>query len=540
MSKKSKKIKQRITTENIRRPKNFTLRSYNIFISQFIQRDNYGWYNHGDGQSFRYRAEQIRQWRKSPNNRDWDRPFLKESDKLADYDQQFERIDDSFESHLYKEDGFIYYTSSINTDVAMFCLDIDSHVYNDLEASRAAANYINNTFFPKVYYDVSTHGAGIHIYVFIDFTTFPNFSITDFEIRNRQFTKYLDNLRPIIKNKFNVDLDRPKGTYPHNYDLTNRGTLCKLPLPKNQEDYNNLVNSPVFTFNDLCNSDNTIKTLLLDIFPETQDDSLEKKETEPEKVNSISETTNSAHIYTNNILGQETLFLSQKDRLQIRSNDATERTRASIRLLFRELGRRPSYEEWNQYYCNNGLNTGEETDKRKQRYEAAADYTEKTFNNIYTRAPYQFGEFIEELKNNISLEEMNRIAKTANFSGKMKYQDLDVVMGEHFICMYKNQKENLELTVPTMGVKQLFEDLSEKKIYIRSCNNDRIRGARKVLVHIGWITQLDPNYNFGVSQKWGIGENCPRYGDFITFVSNDIIQKVIKQKNNTKSLSLKG
>jgi len=242
--------------------------------------------------------------------------------------------------------------------------------------------------------------------------------------------------------------------------------------------------------------------------------------------------------YTSNILGQESPLLNQKDRLEMKSPDAIVRARASMRVLFRELGRRPTYDEWNTYYENNGLNTGAETDRRRPRYEEAADYTENTFDEKYTQPPYQFGEFIEDLKISISKEEMNRIAKTVNFSGKMKYQDLDVVMGEHIICMYKNHKEGLELTVPTKGVRELFAQLTEEKTYIRSCNNDRIRGARAVLRHIGWITLLDANTDFGVSQKWSIEENCPRYGDFLTFVGMETVNKVIENSIPEKTVRL--
>ncbi len=340
MSKKKNKL--RITPETIYKPKKFTLRNYNRFISQFIQKDNYGWYNNGQRQKFRYKAEQIRLWRKSKNRFNWTQAFLKETDRIGEYDEIYERINDSFESHLYKVDGYIYYTSSINTDVAMFCLDIDSHEEQDLQASISASHYIIDTFFPGAYFDVSTHGAGIHLYVFIDFSGFPHFSPYDLEIRNRQFSTYLDNLRPIIKHQFNIDLDKPKGTYPHDYNLSNRGTLCKLPLPKTQEKFSHLVNSPIFTFDDLCSTDETVKHLLTDIMATQQ----------PQETENTSEAipqtpTYTGGPYTNNILGQETSLLNQKERLKMSSPDATERARASMRTLFRELGRRPSYEEWN-------------------------------------------------------------------------------------------------------------------------------------------------------------------------------------------------
>ena len=364
----SKKKKVRITSGTIVRPKKFTLRNYNRFISQFIQRDNYGWYSNGEGQRFRYRADQIRSWRNSKHQYDWTRAFLKETDKIGEYEEIYERINDSFESHLYKEDGYIYYTSSVNTDVAMFCLDIDSHIEQDLQASISASHYIIDTFFPGSYFDISTHKAGIHIYIFIDFTGFPHFSPTDLEIRNRQFSAYLDNLRPIIKDRYNIDLDKPKGTYPHDYNLTNRGVLCKLPLPKSQEQFSHIVHSPLFTFEHLCSTDTTVRQLLSEITTEEQPQ-------EAELTTDIT-TDTSPHTtgpYTSNILGQECPLLSQKDRLEMKSPDAIVRTRASIRVLFRELGRRPTYDEWNTYYENNGLNTGAETERRKQRYKEAAD-----------------------------------------------------------------------------------------------------------------------------------------------------------------------
>ena len=94
------------------------------------------------------------------------------------------------------------------------------------------------------------------------------------------------------------------------------------------------------------------------------------------------------------------------------------------------------------------------------------------------------------------------------------------------------------MTVPTKGVRELFAQLTEEKKYIRACNNDRIRGARAVLKHIGWITLLDPMTDFGVSQKWGVRENCPRYGDFITFGGMEKVNKVIENSKPEQTVNL--
>ena len=88
-----------------------------------------------------------------------------------------------------------------------------------------------------------------------------------------------------------------------------------------------------------------------------------------------------------------------------------------------------------------------------------------------------------------------------------------------------------QVTVPTKGIKELFRKLKNEGISSRGIpSSAKIRAARAVLMKIGWITLLDDYYNFGVngiSQKWGIGENNPRYGDYLTFADKEIVEKVI-------------
>jgi len=172
----------------------------------------------------------------------------------------------------------------------------------------------------------------------------------------------------------------------------------------------------------------------------------------------------------------------------------------------------------------------------KEDMKTVVEYVEKTFDEKFTRPPYTLGEFVEKLKEEISQEEMEEIARSTSYQGKLRYQDVDIVMGEHMICMYVNHKEGLELTVPTKGIKKLFEKFKDEKKYIRFCDSRLIRGARAVLLHIGWITRLDPHYDLGVAQKWGIGENYPRYGDFLSFVGNDMARKVTNATRPTRAL----
>ena len=65
--------------------------------------------------------------------------------------------------------------------------------------------------------------------------------------------------------------------------------------------------------------------------------------------------------------------------------------------------------EGNEYYESNNWNTGEETEKRKKRFEEAVKIVEKTFDPSKIGGVYKYGDFIENLLEDISQEEKQRI-----------------------------------------------------------------------------------------------------------------------------------
>ena len=116
---KKKKYKK-LTKDNLYRPKRLTLRNFNRFISQFIDRYNWGNININGKKSFHYSQDWIYQV-----------PYksylkLREKPKTGKY------RDISLQDHLEARqdpEGFVFYTSNPYSDLCLLCGDIDPIIY---------------------------------------------------------------------------------------------------------------------------------------------------------------------------------------------------------------------------------------------------------------------------------------------------------------------------------------------------------------------------------------------------------------------------
>ena len=111
---KKRKYKK-LTKDNLYRPKRLTLRNFNRFISQFIDRYNWGCINDGE-KSFKYSQEWINQVPYKSYIR------LREKPRIGKY------RDISLQDHLQARqhpDNFVFYTSNPYSDLCLLCGDID-------------------------------------------------------------------------------------------------------------------------------------------------------------------------------------------------------------------------------------------------------------------------------------------------------------------------------------------------------------------------------------------------------------------------------
>jgi hypothetical protein len=68
--------------------------------------------------------------------------------------------------HLVNDDT-VYFTANPG-DETLLLLDIDCHASGTLEGATQFAEYLKTRFFPDLYYEVSTHGNGVHGFVVVD------------------------------------------------------------------------------------------------------------------------------------------------------------------------------------------------------------------------------------------------------------------------------------------------------------------------------------------------------------------------------------
>jgi hypothetical protein len=508
--KRKKKKYKKITAENLYRPKRLTLRTFNLFISQFIDRFNWGCINEHDEKSFRF-------------SQDWINlvPY-KSYIKLTEKPRKGQYRDICLQDHLEARqdpEGFVFCTTSPYSDLCMLCGDIDpipGYGYNEC---LQALYFIRNKIFPDIYWEPSTTGRGIHFYIIIDFSTFVPHCGNNYDLFhrincNRIIEQYSELLSAVVDSTFFCKFDKFCGTYPvYSYPLSShiflfRGDLGKLPCPQSDVDIYILSNIPILSYSDLGETWNYMQELL-------HDTGCHSNPSEP-----TGAATSSSIPY--NILGRDFENMTKNDEYMRDDNSAFTRVRHSIQKLARELGRMPLYEEWNEYYEANECNTGEEDEQRKSRFEVVSKYVEKEFDPSKIGAIYHYGDFLDNLLNDITQEQINRIVEDhTNYRYKVTHQDLDVGLGAHWMAVRTHMQYGKQLSVPRDTIPALFKSLEDRGIIKRCCDLGKATAIRTVLQHMKYIKLIDPYFSWKkgdhISQRWGMDINFPKYDDYRLF-----------------------
>ncbi len=507
MGQKKKRYK-RLTKDNIYRPKRLTLRNFNRYISQFIDKYNWGSISTNKRKSFRYSQD----WMNQVPYKSYIR--LREKPKSGKY------RDISLQDHLqarHYPDSFVFYTSNPFSDLCLLCGDIDPIPDYGYEECLEALHYIQKTFHPSTYWEPSTTNRGIHFYIIIDFSSFVPHCGDKYNLFHRSncnhiIELYSQLLSSVISSMFYCHFDKFCGTYPvysypfSSHIFSHRGILGKLPCPQSDTDLVVLSNIPILSYFDLEKNWNTLQDLL--------------QENKSSNISNQTDMTVSSPILPYNILGTPFENICKNDEY-MNDNSAFTRTRHSIQKLARELGRIPDYEEWNTYYEFNECNTGEETEERINRFNTVVSYVEQTFDTSLIGQLYKYGDFIESLMKDITEEQIKAIARKAKYTKTITYGDLDVGLGAHWMANRTNHQYMNELCVPRDTIPQLFKALKDRNVIKRSCNNNKVIAIREILVKMKYIKLVDPYHKHGkkekISQKWGMDVNFPKYKEYQLF-----------------------
>ncbi len=255
----TKTYNKKITRDNLYIPKNFTHRTYSRYIRQFIDEHNYGYLHPTKGnKTFRYSTTYINHCWASHSARTITSIKLKFNQHLI--------------PHLENRQTYLY-TQNRNSRISMFVIDLDNTATSDYEDILQVAEYIKERFHNDIYYEISTQGQGIHIYLFVNWLKYDN-TLTTQNI-NYLFNDYSTYLAKTIQYQgYNCRVDKIKGSYPYYvfdnklkcFQIVKRGTLCKLPRPTTETTFQSLIHSPIFSLAHIKKNIQAIKELLPDNF----------------------------------------------------------------------------------------------------------------------------------------------------------------------------------------------------------------------------------------------------------------------------------
>jgi len=528
---KNKKPFKRITADNLYRPKTFTVRNCNRFFRQLIDLMNWGFIDLKDGKKFRFKLETLQN------------AFHKSTYKLKElpsaYDILHHRHNTSILEHLHARENptkFAFYTSNKFSDIAMLCGDIDTVDGYGFAECLEALRYLRTHYFINTYWEPSTGGNGIHFYILVDFSTFPGypneFDLLHRESCNAQIELLSTVVSDLIGSMFFCKFCAFRGTYPvysfplKNNIILNRGSLVKLPCPQTESDFSLLVNTPILSFSDLGNIYNRMVSLLnetpKELIPNHTKDPIHRSDTIVSGLTlpleeSPSEPSSPNPPYTYNILGSH-LPRKDKNSQYLDDNDTFKRYRNSIQKLSRELGRVPSYEEWDMAYPDKER----EGKHREKEFEVISKYVDQTFDPDIIEPVYCYGDYLEALHRDLTQDQINKIVREkTTYTRKVTLQDLDIGLGAHWMAVRTNMGAGKELCVPRNTIPGLFRGLKDKGIVNRSCNLSKALAIRVVLEQLGYIRLIDDFYSWSkedrISQKWGMGAKFPKFKDYQIF-----------------------
>jgi hypothetical protein len=206
------------------------------------------------------------------------------------------------------------------------------------------------------------------------------------------------------------------------------------------------------------------------------------------------------------------------------SNNAYHRSKGVGFYLAQLLKRPPTADEIDEEYERRNLGTGPNNPNRYKRHQRAADRVAMSFDSKKVkknRRVYEVGQYLELLSQFVTQEDLEFAARATKYRGKITLADLDVGLGFHVVQnLQTHYKKEYEGTVPVDGMIAWFRALKAKKKITRSCDYGKVRAIREALQIAGLIELVDEEYNWtfnnkGVAQKWGLGEKCPEYKQYL-------------------------
>ncbi len=588
-----------------RRPKKPSVRSYKIFINQFI--DNFDWGMKKKHFFCSHRPLLYQQTKKDTINALT--PQRRQRYSLKEEYVKYHLEDNYPESYL-------YYTNSQRSKTPLFCIDIDVLPHTTSTDIDNCISFLLSLH-PDSYYEYSSNGKGIHFYLLLDLRNTDLAAAARAEYANDLMSGYVIALQVWLNSLYNIKVDTVKATYTtwkYNkkkafsmgskaqsklfkglYEIDTCGALCKLPCPQSPESYEKLFNIPFTTVSDIItnakyvlslindfkngylstissgtffplfslfndfnsllysdikkgvltilpiNFDNNNHNTLYNINNKTKHSHNPLSSTNPISLTTYNSMLPAGNLYNNN------MGVSGWDEMQLEDyrliEDAFERThlwgKKYLRVYYKKYNTLPSCEEFRKEY-RQCAGTGKEDNSSRDRLIHCYNYLIKNFDENKINHGYTVGEFIENIKQYITQEKINKWMSDnkPKMKNKILLEDLDVGLGYYFSYLMKEKqkrkKAKRSFAVGIMGMKKWFKYLKETGQYDRSCNSSRAMAIRDILLDVKLIQCVDDTYQFsgsknGIAQRFILTEKCTRYREFERYYGKEFINQFTQE-----------
>ncbi|MHC4291125.1 MAG: hypothetical protein ACYSTR_02795 [Planctomycetota bacterium] len=190
--------------------------------------------------------------------------------------------------------------------------------------------------------------------------------------------------------------------------------------------------------------------------------------------------------------------------------DPFKRCRITVQMLYRILGRKPDYDEWNTYYEANGWNTGDDVEgRRKARFESVIPYVEAGFDysKIGSGRYHKPGDNMVDAKAMISEQELKQW--NTGYDKNIDYNDIDMMIGYTRSCLNDDtgranyDKERWAGTIPVRGLKNFWQRRKDQGQIKRSYSHGKATSLMALMLSKGWLIKT-ANHHAGDSKCIGI------------------------------------
>ncbi|MHC4689682.1 MAG: TOTE conflict system archaeo-eukaryotic primase domain-containing protein [Planctomycetota bacterium] len=378
--------------------------------------------------------------------------------------------------------AILYYTTRAKSTIALLMIDIDAHMGQ--QNARDVAEWILSNYFPCAYYEPSTGGQGIHLYLLVEIKKNGR------HIKRSLFNAYIEDFGE--KLAYLVDDEFMAGTFEtanvcgicgtvtcrvkkESKEEIHNGKLGKIPKPQSLDEVKRLINMPVYTLEDLDK-----------VLNEAEDRRLEKENTGWQLTTRKSPRTKRRKLKVSSKMMK--IDVNSEDLSgSLWDDDPRKRAFNTVIYLWQRTGQEPSVTEVLDLYEELGLGTGADINNRRVKRIADAitkvgqEYNPEEYSTDVTDFDYEAYEptvFTPVLKKRLTVDDL----KGTGYKGVITYTDLDlcasIIMAKILKCNISDEHRFCSLS--STLIARIFGKAKEWGI-VKSKDHKKIRYMKDLL-----------------------------------------------------------